>query len=128
MTVTEPSQLGGTLQRCCIPKDEALVLRARRVQESACESQKTLGGFITAPGLPAHVWGQPGSLTRKPETLPGSSEPNSYQSCCLTHDLASTSALMIRKCWCFPALEIPRTCLHTPRGRSLTWVNVRKMG
>lgn len=26
---------------------------------------KTLGGFIPVPGLPVHVWGRPGSLTRK---------------------------------------------------------------
>lgn len=40
-------------------RDEALALQAHTAEESDCESQKTLGGFITAPGLPVHVWGQP---------------------------------------------------------------------
>ncbi|TDG98720.1 hypothetical protein EPR50_G00203360 [Perca flavescens] len=83
-------------------------MRHQHCRHTDCSSQpvraKTLGGFSTAPGLPAHVWGQPGSLTHKPETLPTSSQPNSYQSCCLTQDFASTSTLKIKRCWCFPVL------------------------
>lgn len=93
-------QLCGTLQQCCMIRHQLWI-----VQEGVCESQRRLGGgFITATGLPAHVWGQPRSLTRKAQPFPTSSQPNSYQVCCLTHDLASTSALKIKRCGYFPVL------------------------
>ncbi|KAG7453937.1 hypothetical protein JOB18_018815 [Solea senegalensis] len=49
------------------------------------QEPKITGWFHYSRRSASMTGASPGSLTRKPETLPASSQPNSYQICCLTH-------------------------------------------